>query len=317
MPVMEGAQHVSGKWLPFRIEGSRNAVLAELGARQHGVVALGQLTVLGLTASAVRKRAATGQLHRVHRGVYAVGHRRLTREGLWMAAVLAYGPGAVLSHQSAGALWGISADAATKVHVSLPSRSVRMRRGIEAHAAACLSARDVTQRDGIPCTTVARTLLDLAGSATRRELERAVSEAEVQSLFDRRELEEASRRTNGVPAVMRDVLAEWAGPAITASELEERFLALCGGAGIATPEVNPWVLMEDGALKVDFLWRDARLVVETDGRAVHGTARAFERDRERDQRLASARYRVVRFTWRQVTEEPERVARTLRELLGR
>ena len=236
-----------------------------------------------------------------------------------MAAVLACGPKAVLSHRSAAALWGISHDGSTKTDVSLPSRSVRKRSGVEVHAAASLTEADVTTREGIPCTTVARTLIDLAAVTHTREVERAVNEAEVLRLFDRRATEDALGRANEVPGapVVGAILEKWSGPTLTASELEERFLALCRTADAEAPEVNPWLPLEEGAVKVDFLWRAKRLIVETDGRGAHGTGAAFERDRERDQRLMLAGYRVVRFTWRQIAEERERVASTVRGLLAR
>jgi very-short-patch-repair endonuclease len=177
-----------------------------------------------------------------------------------------------------------------------------------------LDARDVTSVGAIPCTTVARTLVDLAGVVTRRELERACERAEQLRVFDLGALVAALDRAGPRPGVaaLRSLLAEGLGETHTRSELEERFLELCRSAGLPRPQPNAWL----GVLEVDFLWSAQRLVVETDGRAFHGTPQAFERDRDRDRRLLLAGYRVVRFTWRQVTGTPEVVAETVRALLG-
>jgi predicted transcriptional regulator of viral defense system len=280
------------------------------------VVSLAQLQSLGLTRSGVAKRAQAGRLTRIHRGVYAVGHGRLTLHGRWMAAVLAYGPKAVLSHRSAAGLWGIRRDTRAKTDISLPSRSARPRPGIDVHASTTLTAADITAVHGIPCTSVARTLLDLADVVDRRRLERAVDQAEVLRIFDLRAVEEVLSRAAGRrgAAVLRWVLAEYDGPALTDRELEERFFQICRAAGLPKPEVNSWILLEGGAVKADFLWRAERLVVETDGWASHGTRRAFENDRRRDRRLRLADWEVVRFTWRDVERDPDEVTDVLARL---
>ena len=293
--------------------------LSRLAAGQHGVVTLAQLTALGLSASGVRDRVGSGRLHRVHRGVYAVGHPLLSGHGRWMAAVLAYGPEAVLSHRSSAALVGLRPDTRAIADISLPRSSAHSRPGIEAHGSTTLRAQDVTVRDGIRCTTVARTLLDLADVLDRRGVERAVEQAEALRLFDGQALDEVLARANGRrgAGVLRALLREPEGAALTASELEERFLALCRDFGVAKPEVNAWIARDDGWIKADFLWRAERLVVETDGHAHHGTRQAFERDRRRDQDLLLGGWQVIRFTWRQVSAEPEGVAGTIRSLLAR
>jgi hypothetical protein len=236
-----------------------------------------------------------------------------------MAAVLAYGPDAALSHRSAGAHWGVRRDTRATIDVSLPRQSACSRPMITAHACTSLLPDDVTVHDGIPCTTVARTLLDLAEVVDRRGVERAVEQAEVLRLFDGRAVDgvlalAAGRRG---AAVLRAVLDEFEDCGLTANEFEECFLALCLEAGIERPEVNAWGALPAWERKVDFLWRAERFVVETDGRAFHATRQAFERDRRRDQDLLLAGYQVVRFTWRQVTREPEHVAHTIRALLAR
>ena len=232
--------------------------IARLAERQHGLVTLTQLQVLGLSRSAVAKRAREGRLTRIHRGVYAVGHGRLTKRGHWMAAVLAYGPKALLSHRSAAALHGIRADNRPKTDVTLSSRSARPRPGIEVHTSTTLKAADCTTIDGIPCTSLARTLLDLAEAVDERAVERAVNQAEVLRRFDLRAVEEVLSRAAGRrgAAVLKRVLADYDGPTLTDRELEERFLALCRSASVPRPEVNGWIALDHGiAYKVDFLWR--------------------------------------------------------------
>jgi hypothetical protein len=291
--------------------------VAGLAERQHGVVALRQLQDLGLCDSAVRKRAG-GRLHRVHRGVYAVGHRLLTERGRWMAAVLACGPKAVLSHRDAAALLGLRPSSRRKTDVSVPGQ-VRSRPGIEVHVSATLRPQDVTVHDGIPCTSVARTLLDLGDVVDRRGVERAVEQAEVLRTFDLADVEEVLARAGprrGAGA-LRAAVDDWSDQGMPVNDLEERFLDLCRKAALPQPAVNAWLTLPGEPIKADFLWRVERLVVETDGRATHGTREAFESDRLRDQRLTLAGYRVVRFTWRQVRREPHAVAQTVGALLGR
>jgi hypothetical protein len=259
-------------------------------------------------------------LNTVHRGVYAVGHAPLSTEARWIAAVLACGSRAALSHHSAAALWGLRPTNRSAIDVIAPGRTGRSRQGIKAHRAGGLRAADITSVRGIPCTTVARTLLDLADVVDRRALERAVNEAEVLRLFDFGALEDVLGRVvgrRGAP-ILRAVLADYDPKyALTRNELERRFLSLCDGAGVPRPRVNAWVTLDGGGEEVDFLWREQRLIVETDGGQVHRTRQAFERDRRRDQRLLCAGWRVVRVTWRQLTREPAQVADTIRVLLRR
>jgi Protein of unknown function (DUF559)/Transcriptional regulator, AbiEi antitoxin len=312
---MATARHETGKYGRFRDARSRDAAIARLADRQHGVVSLPQLKAFGVTSDAVRKRTATGRLHRVHRTVYAVGRRRLTGRGIWMAAVLACGDDAVLSHRSAAALWDLRADNRATTDVTLPSKSARSRPGIDVHRSTPLRDNDVTTHDGIPCTSVARTLLDVAEVVDRRGLERAIEQAEVLRVFDLRAVEDVLGRADGRRGggrrgakLLRAALADLGEPALTASDLEERFLAICRDAGLPAPEVNAWLDLDDEpAIKADFLWRRERLVVETDGWGAHGTRQAFERDRRRDQRLRLAGFEPVRFTRRQIVRGPERV----------
>jgi Protein of unknown function (DUF559)/Transcriptional regulator, AbiEi antitoxin len=285
---------------PLEIVDQRVAALA---GRQHGVVSTRQLAALGLPQR--------GRLHRVNRGVYAVGHPVLTVNGRRMAAVLAAGPGAVLSHASAAALWEIRPSAAARIDVSVRSNGGRGKRpGLRIHRTPTLRDDEITQHHGIRVTTPARTLLDLASSVPRRALERALDEAEIRDLYDRRALEAISAAHAGErgTAALKQALADDGEPTLTDSELEELMLALCDEHDIARPRPPAWV----AGLRVDFLFAAQRLVVETDGYRYHRTRRAFERDRERDAILARAGYRTLRFTHRQLTREPALVAETIR-----
>ena len=285
------------------------------------MITLHQLKSTGLSASGVRDRVQAGRLIRLHRGVYAVGHAPLTGDGRTLAAVLAYGPRAAASHRTAAGLGGLRADNSPRTEISLPCQSARSRRGITAHAAPSLRSCDVTNCHGIPCTSVARTLLDLADVVSRRQLERAVEQAEVVRVFDLTALWEVLAQANGRrgAAVLGAVLAELTDePGLTASELEEAFLALCRGAGLPTPAINEWVYVDDGPpLKADFLWREQRLIVEVDGWAAHGSRNRFESDRRRDQRARRAGLDTLRFTRRQVVRDPGWVAATAVAMLAR
>jgi very-short-patch-repair endonuclease len=269
-------------------------VLARIARNQHGVVSLEQLRAAGLNSQAITYRLKIGRLHRLHRGVYAVGHARLSDSGRWMAAVLACGPGAALSHQSAAALWRLLPSSLPATDVTVPSRGGRARRkGIRIHRCASLAPRMTTLRDGIPVTNPARTLLDLRGCVDAAELGRARRQAEVLG----HRLEEAASIE----------------PDLTRSELERRFLRLCRRHRLPSPEVNARV----GDHVVDFLWRRSGLIVETDGYRYHSGRAAFEHDHRRQAQLVAAGFDVLRFTWAQVTNDPRQVAKVLRARLGR
>jgi very-short-patch-repair endonuclease len=269
----------------------RDVAIALTAARQHGLVTTRQLHAAGLLPSGITGRVASGRLHRIHRGVYAVGHSALTPEARWMGAVLACGDGAVLSHRSAAALWGI-ARPTSAIEVTVDGYHGRERRqGIVVHRSATLQPCDCTVHRKIPVTTAARTLEDLRRVMTPGKFAAALREAEFLRL------------------PIGDVFAV----DHTRSELESRLLALCRRRRLQPPEVNVpvdrWV--------VDFLWREARLIVEVDGWRSHRTRSAFEQDRARDSALKVLGYDVLRFTWRQIESDPVRVADTVRALLRR
>jgi len=290
--------------------------IAALALQQHGVVSLAQVRTTGLSASGVRDRVAAGKLHGVHRGVYSVGHQVLSREGRWMAAVLACGQGAALSHRSAAALWGLRRTSRRDVDVIAAHAARRRRAGIDVHRADSLRSIDVTAENAIPCTTVARTLLDLAEVAP---VERALDQAEILHLIDVRALEDvmaANTRRRGAARLAALLAGYDAAKHLTRSELEALFLAMCHEAALPPPEVNAWLTLPDGTpIEADFLWRPHRLIVETDGHATHRTRRAFEHDRLRDQRALLAGYRTLRCTWRQVITSPDELATTISALL--
>ncbi len=263
--------------------------IAAVAAAQHGVITFEQLLVAGLSSSSVRDRVRANRLHRIHRGVYAVGHKGLSIQGIWMAAVLACGAGAVLSHRSAAYLWKMLKPIPGPVHVTLPTRAGRRKReGITIHRSSTLLPSQTTAEEGIPVTSPSRTLLDLHRTVPPYEHRRALRQAEYLDL-----------PTGGLPADG------------TRSELESLFLKLLKRHRLPAPEVNARL----GPFLVDCLWRSERLAVELDGYAAHGGRTAFEDDRARDAELRRRGFEVLRFTWRQVTHEPRLVASTVRAAL--
>jgi predicted transcriptional regulator of viral defense system len=291
-------------------------------APREGIAKLTHLLDAGLSARSAQRLAASGRLHRVSSGVYsAVPPKLLTRNARYHAAVLAAGDGAVLSHYSAAALLGIRPSGRTKIDVTVPGRSRRTIRGVVVHRSNTLTKADQTIVEGVPTTSAARTLLDLAARLDRRGLEKALDQSEILELFDLTALTDVIARNPTAPGAgtLRSTLAEhYPGSTPTRSELEERFLPIVRGAGLPLPELNVDVVLPDGgpAIKADALWRAQRLIVELDGRGTHGTRQAFERDRYRDQRAVVGGWRVIRFTWRQLTREAERIAVLLASLLG-
>jgi very-short-patch-repair endonuclease len=268
--------------------------ITQLARAQHGVVTTTQLAAAGIGPRAVEHRVAKGRLTRVHRGVYQVGPIAgpYSRE---MAAILA--TGGVLSHQTAAAIWGVRPPNDGDVHL-VASRKARSRRGLKVHRSASLNA---AVHLGLPLTTAARTLHDLAPLLTQGELDRAVEEAVIRGLATPAEL--TTR-----PALRRATIEE---PQITRSEAERRLRKLVRAARLPRPQTNVRV----AGWEVDALWPRERLVVEVDGFAYHGNRAAFERDRRKDAALVAAGYRVIRITWRQLVDEPHAVVALLARLL--
>jgi len=290
-----------------------DAILAKMAGRQHGVVSIWQLRRLGVSRDPLRTRVKAGRLHRVHRGVYAVGHPSLSPEGRSLAAILAIREGsadrggsvlghwgAAVSHRSAAALWVLTPFGTEPIDVVVRRSSGRVsRRGIRLHRASSIGSVDVTLCRGIPVTTPARTISDLtaalaAGRPTGmsgRELRRAVRQADVLGL-----------RLDGPEGNDR-----------TRSDLEADFVKICMRHGLPAPEVNVKV----GGLLVDFLWRDHGFVVETDGYQYHRGRAAFREDHARDLRLWRLGYDVKRFSEVQISEEADEVAEALASRLIR
>ena len=285
--------------------------LARLATRQHGVVARHQLVGLGLKPGAIDSRLRSGRLHPVHRGVYAVGHTSISHRGVWLAAVLACGEGSLLSHRSAAAIWRLLDPPPPPVDVT-STHGRPGRKGIRLHRAT-VHPQERSARHGIPVTSVARTLLDLAELLPERKLRRAYEEADRLSLLRLNALEQTRRRGEGRRglAAIRQLMAEERDGA-TRSPLEDLFVALCKGHRLPAPAVNARLL----GFEIDALWPQQRLVAELDGFAYHRHRAAFERDRARDAALQAAGYRVVRLTHRRIEQEPDVVAEELRALLA-
>jgi very-short-patch-repair endonuclease len=273
---------------------SRAWAIHALARRQHGLITRPQLRQFGVGDKAVAAWVRDGRLRRLHRGVYVIGQAPLRKETHWLAAVLACGPGAVLSHRSAAALWEIRADSATRTDVTVPTRNGRRApTGIRVHRSGRLSSGETLVREGIPATTVARTLLDLAETLSDGQLKRTIDESEYRRLFD----------LNAIIAVVEDNPGRRGGARLrrlaggpeqlTESHLEDRMLDLIYRYELRVPLVAHWLEEE---YRADFYWPEACLVVETDGGAAHRTRRAFVNDRTRDRRLLAAGIRTIRVT---------------------
>jgi predicted transcriptional regulator of viral defense system len=293
-----------------------DVAVAELAVAQWGVVSAAQLHALGVGRSGVTRRLQRGRLRRVHRGVYAVGGAVLPREGRLLAAVMACGPGAVLSHLSAAVHWNLLNYDAPQPHVTAPATRSGAP-GIRLHRTRSLDAQDTTSHHGIPITTVHRMLLDIAADVPARDLERALAQAERLELYDHRAIEGVIERSNGQRGTKRLAQAIADDPQFTRSELEARMRRLARKLGLPKPEFNATLDAPDHpGIEVDCYFRAHRLVVETDGWDTHRTRQAFEADRAKDAALTAAGYTVVRFTWRQLRYDPETVAARLEAILA-
>jgi Transcriptional regulator, AbiEi antitoxin/Protein of unknown function (DUF559) len=291
------------------VEQPVDAEIARWAAPQHGVLSREQLLGAGLDAKAIDYRFKVGRLHRVHRGVYSVGHvspSPLTRA---MAAVLACGTDAVLSHRWAAALWEIHDGWRGPGDVT--ARRSHPQRGIRLHRSRTLGSTDLTVHFGIPVTTPARTLLDLADVLDDRTLARAVNEARIRRLVSLEHVAALMARSPGRRAAgrLRRFADRPTGP--TRSTLEDEFLAFTERYWLPRPEVNQVI----AGYEVDLVWRRERLVVELDSRTYHDHDDPFESDRDRDADLLAAGYPVVRVTWRRLKLEPAREAERLHRLL--
>lgn len=295
------------------VRAPADRLIAAVAAQQHGVVSRAQLTEAGLGRGAIAHRVAQGRLHRLHRGVYLVGHPVPPEHAPLCAAVLACGPGAHLSHVAAAGLWGMLRAGGPSIDVTVAGRNCAHRQGIRVHRVRRLHPRDTRRRHGIPLTAPARTILDLASVLPRRDLERALEEARLLRLTSGTEIRGAIERAPGARgrAVLLRLLAVSGTPSLTRSEAERRLLSLVRAAGLPPPQTNVRVC----GYEVDFLWRAERLIVEVDGYAFHASRVAFERDRRRDSELLVAGLRVLRLTWQRITGEPEATVAALARAL--
>jgi very-short-patch-repair endonuclease len=287
------------------VDAAERAAVA-IARSQEGVITGRQLAAVGLSRHAVAHRVRSGWLRRRHRGVFIMGPVESPHSEA-MAAVLAVGDGALLSHDSAAVLWGMVPRREDPPHVTLVGRDARGRDGVRVHRICGLHPADVTRRHNVPVTSPARTLLDLATQLTQRDLTRGVEEAQVHHLVTDRSLNEQFKRYSshrGRTALSKAIRPE---PAFTRSEAERRLLELMRAARLPEPHTNAKV----GRHEVDFMWPERDLIVEVDGYAFHSSRAAFERDRCRDAELQAQGWRVIRVTWRQIVDEPEAVVATL------
>jgi very-short-patch-repair endonuclease len=284
-------------------EASFSPAIARLAARQRGLVTRPQLLELGVGASAIGRQVADGRLHPVLAGVYLVGHPVAPPLAFELAALLACGQGAVLSHRSAAALWRLLPPAVHPVDVTVVHRRGPAK-GVRLHRSGALGPAEVRVREGLRVTSPARTLVDLAATDAAA-FPRAFDEVIVERLLTRADLDGALTTPRRGTRALRAALD--AGPAPTRSAAERRLLDVVAKAALPRPETNVRV----GRHEVDALWAAQRLVVEVDGYAAHTTRRAFEADRLRDAELQAGGHRVLRVTWRQLTDRPHAVAARL------
>jgi very-short-patch-repair endonuclease len=257
----------------------------------------------------------SGRLHALHRGVFAVGHPRIGEAGRRWGAVLAYGESALLSHRSAAALWGLARQRSSLIDITaeMGRQGVHRREGIFIHRGR-LHPEDRAMRAGIPVTTPARTLFDMAEFVSLKRLESAWEEADRLGLLELRAVEQVCERGHGRRALrpIRHLLTEARAAMITRSPLENEFAVFCRDQGLPTPSFNTTVL----GFEVDALWPRQRLAAELDGWEFHGHRAAFERDRVRDTALQVGGYRIIRVTHRRLHSEADNLASEIKALLG-
>jgi predicted transcriptional regulator of viral defense system len=279
-----------------------------LARKQHWVIARRQLLDLGFGARSIEHRVERGRLHLVSRGIYAVGRPDPSREARWMAAVLACGDDAALSHRSAAALWGIGREAPGRVDLSVRGATRVRRRGLRVHRRPALGPSEIVAANGIPVTSSARTLVDLATELGPMAVERAVNEADKRDLIDPETLRARLEGYAGEPGARRlRHLLDKRTFRLSDSDLEILFRPIAAQAGLPPPltkqVVNGW--------EVDFFWPDLGLIVETDGLRYHRTPSAQARDAERDRAHVLAGMSPLRFTHYEVKHEPSRVRTAL------
>lgn len=290
--------------------------MGDLAASQHGVVTRLHLRQAGVSDDAVDRAVRAGRLYRVFHGVYALGHWQIGPRGRMRAATLACGDGTVVSHLSAGALLGLLDRAPVVVDVIAPGSAGRKIDGIRRHVVSQPTREQTGTVDGIPCTSPARTLVDLAGTVSRRTLRSAFERAAARKMLDVAAIEAAVPGRLGA-AELRALVEEWRRAAPIASSqrlkspLEAKVLPLVLQRGAPAPRTNAPVELAKGRIEVDFLWQDQRFVLEADSRDFHSTDVAFERDRWRDRELMRVGYSTLRVTRLQAESEAEAIADTI------
>lgn len=294
------------------VERRSHHALAELAERQHGAVSVGQLEALGYSEEWLRRARETGRLHRAYQGVYAVGHRGLSRKGRCLAAVLSCGDGALLSHRSAAWLWGLTAKFAVPVDVTAASPR-RTRTAICVHSAEALTLDDRVSSEGIPVTAVPRTLLDFA-AVDPWYLRQALDNARRQGLLDLIAIDALLTRSRGFRGVarLREALTLHRSAAFTRSGVERQFVDLVRRAGLPQPSMNLFI----EGYELDAYWAAERFAVELDTYDYHGSPTAFEEDRLRQENLKLAGIEMTRITGVRMDREPAAVAKRLRRLLN-
>lgn len=285
-----------------------------LARRQHGVIARRQLLELGAPRTAIEHRLARGRLHRLWRGVYAVGRPEVSQRGRWMAAVLACGPNARLSHRSAACLWGVYPTAPSTIDVVVPASVARSRSGVRVYRQLELPGRRLAKVERIPVTDLVSTLIDLASVVGGGTLERSINEADRKGLINPEDLAVSVAALSPRPglSLLRGLL-ERESRSLTDSGLERRFRRIARAAGLPAPETQVMV----NGYRVDFLWPKQGLVVEVDGLRYHRTPLQQAADRRRDQTHTAAGLTVLRFAQHQVVHEPEQVESLLRAVAQR
>lgn len=292
--------------------------LAELARRQHGVVGRWQLVDRGWSEGAIDKRIRSGRLHRLHAGVYSVGHRLVAKQGWWMAAVLASGPEALLSRRTAAALWGLRGYSGGAVHVIVPRKSTSSKR-IRRHFS-IVPPDERAVEEGIPVTSVHRTIFDLAATEDVDVVVALIREAEYLNRYDRLSLWDllvrypAKRGSRNLRFALERLREEPSGR--KRSRVEERFAPFLRRHRLPMPRFNDWILLGSKRYRADCHWPDPRLIVELDGWEGHSSRSAFQDDRARDRALKVAGYSVIHLTWNQLDDEPSTIAADLRALLG-
>jgi very-short-patch-repair endonuclease len=290
---------------------TRDQIVGKLADQQYGVVSREQLLELAVSRDAIRRAVAAGRLRPLLRGVFAVGHTALAREGWWMAALLACGDGAALSHHAAGAVWSFWHGPVLPVHVTVTGASGRALRNIVAHRSRLTDA-EVMRVNNLRVTTPARTIVDLAATLTPRAMRETIERAQDLKRFHRDEIATAATGRPGTKR-LRELIALMDPDKDNArSYLERLLLAVVRRARLPRPEVN----LPIADARRDFVWPDHRLVVEVDGYAYHSSREDLRRDRRRDRQLTALGWRPARFTYEEVAFEPDLVARDLAALLG-